>query len=556
MIDLFVMLTITDILRSKVESPILFSETKRKEIDKLNLSVAHISSLPSTITPSSPIEVIAKCATITSTTTIMTTPTIPTATTPPQPTSTTTTTTTTDIDISSNNIASSHENANSTTDMSITTSSTNHTNATTTLTLMSADDIHPIDDAIDIDGIDNNVQYDYLLKQKKTHTTGSLQCIPQEEIKTNKKKKKQKVMMMLKKDDRRLFSRSSVSPCSDMQTFSASLSSHRVSSPLKLNIQDDMKVTPTSAPSSSSSTTVPSMVNNKDNNNSNNRRSTASVLSLTSPSSPPPLPLQQPSSSLLSTIKMTSTIELNATELQNQSVLLQDSSTVSSVKLRRRTTTAPTTAGPIAAAPAPAASATTNTEDNHKVLSIVPTSTVTTSTIIAHSPVSIVSTNEIKKSRASMIELINCQSKDVLRQVTSSPGLSLSPLSPSTQLAQPPSPPRPSQGNKMGACFSLVFESCPLKINSTATWTNPANNGQVILFGTNDGIYCLNLKGLAENSLELVSVKHALFSHTRTIHCPPPLAPPPPSTSQILYLLHKITLYYYNILPMNVLITS
>nr|CAH8843632.1 unnamed protein product [Trichobilharzia regenti] len=417
----------------------------------------------------------------------MTTPTIPTATTPPQPTSTTTTTTI-DIDISNNNIASSHENANSTTDMSITTSSTNHTNATTTLTLMSADDIHPIDDAIDIDGIDNNVQYDYLLKQKKTHTTGSLQCIPQEEIKTNKKKKKQKCI-----------------PCSDMQTFSASLSSHRVSSPLKLNIQDDMKVTPTSAPSSSSSTTVPSMVNNKDNNNSNNRRSTASVLSLTSPSSPPPLPLQQPSSSLLSTIKMTSTIELNATELQNQSVLLQDSSTVSSVKLRRRTTTAPTTAGPIAAAPAPAASATTNTEDNHKVLSIVPTSTVTTSTIIAHSPVSIVSTNEIKKSRASMIELINCQSKDVLRQVTSSPGLSLSPLSPSTQLAQPPSPPRPSQGNKMGACFSLVFESCPLKINSTATWTNPANNGQVILFGTNDGIYCLNLKGLAENSLNWLS---------------------------------------------------
>ncbi|VDP66808.1 unnamed protein product [Echinostoma caproni] len=72
----------------------------------------------------------------------------------------------------------------------------------------------------------------------------------------------------------------------------------------------------------------------------------------------------------------------------------------------------------------------------------------------------------------------------------------------------------------MGACFSLVFEGCPLKINSTATWINPMNNGmdeynynfppqrscQVILFGTNDGIYYLNLKDLADSSLELVLV--------------------------------------------------
>ena len=34
---------------------------------------------------------------------------------------------------------------------------------------------------------------------------------------------------------------------------------------------------------------------------------------------------------------------------------------------------------------------------------------------------------------------------------------------------------------QMGACFSLVFQGCPLKINSTATWINPANNGNQII---------------------------------------------------------------------------
>ncbi|CAL8099031.1 unnamed protein product [Calicophoron daubneyi] len=63
----------------------------------------------------------------------------------------------------------------------------------------------------------------------------------------------------------------------------------------------------------------------------------------------------------------------------------------------------------------------------------------------------------------------------------------------------------------MGACFSLVFEGCPLKINSTATWTNPMTNSQVILFGTNDGIYYLSLKDLADSSLELLFPRRCLW---------------------------------------------
>ncbi|KER21982.1 hypothetical protein T265_09813 [Opisthorchis viverrini] len=56
----------------------------------------------------------------------------------------------------------------------------------------------------------------------------------------------------------------------------------------------------------------------------------------------------------------------------------------------------------------------------------------------------------------------------------------------------------------MGACFMLLFEGCPLKVNATATWVNPETRSQVILFGTNDGIYFLNLVDLADCTLELL----------------------------------------------------
>ncbi|KAF6778596.1 hypothetical protein AHF37_02167 [Paragonimus kellicotti] len=69
----------------------------------------------------------------------------------------------------------------------------------------------------------------------------------------------------------------------------------------------------------------------------------------------------------------------------------------------------------------------------------------------------------------------------------------------------------PTPHVKMGACFSLVFEGCPLKINSTATWINPTNNGQLLLFGTNDGIYYVNLKDLADSSLELLFPRRCLW---------------------------------------------
>ncbi|KAM7535320.1 hypothetical protein Aperf_G00000103846 [Anoplocephala perfoliata] len=63
----------------------------------------------------------------------------------------------------------------------------------------------------------------------------------------------------------------------------------------------------------------------------------------------------------------------------------------------------------------------------------------------------------------------------------------------------------------MGACFTLIFEGCPLKINATATWVNPLTKAQMIIFGTNDGIYYLNLQELADATLELLIPRRCMW---------------------------------------------
>ncbi|XP_018566931.1 mitogen-activated protein kinase kinase kinase kinase 5 isoform X3 [Anoplophora glabripennis] len=104
---------------------------------------------------------------------------------------------------------------------------------------------------------------------------------------------------------------------------------------------------------------------------------------------------------------------------------------------------------------------------------------------------------------------VNGTEQDTNNHDTSAPDLVTCPPVPPRKHRRRHTPPRPPSNGlpptpkvHMGACFSKVFNGCPLRIHCTASWINPDTRDQHILIGAEEGIYNLNLNELHETCID------------------------------------------------------
>ncbi|CAK9301364.1 unnamed protein product [Gordionus sp. m RMFG-2023] len=65
----------------------------------------------------------------------------------------------------------------------------------------------------------------------------------------------------------------------------------------------------------------------------------------------------------------------------------------------------------------------------------------------------------------------------------------------------------------MGACFSKVFNGCPLNLNCTSTWIHPETRDQYVLLGAEEGVYTLNLNQLHETVMDQINERPCKWIH-------------------------------------------
>ncbi|XP_022648206.1 mitogen-activated protein kinase kinase kinase kinase 3-like [Varroa jacobsoni] len=63
----------------------------------------------------------------------------------------------------------------------------------------------------------------------------------------------------------------------------------------------------------------------------------------------------------------------------------------------------------------------------------------------------------------------------------------------------------------MGACLSKIFNECPLKVYSAASWIHPETRDQHIILGCEEGIYTLNLNELADACLDQIFNRRTIW---------------------------------------------